>query len=75
MDKGLKLYEKRYEALEKADGLIIMTEWNAFREPDFYLIKESMKTAVIFDGRNLYDPHRMEKLGIVYYSIGRPKVN
>jgi len=72
LDKELKLFNKRYDALENADALIIMTEWNAFREPDFYLIKETMKNAVIFDGRNLYNPERMKKLEIDYYSIGRP---
>ena len=72
LDKELKLFNKRYDALENADALIIMTEWNAFREPDFYLIKETMKNAVIFDGRNLYNPERMKKLEIDYFSIGRP---
>lgn len=66
------LFEKRYDALEGADGLVIMTEWNAFREPDFYLIKETLKTPVIFDGRNLYSPARMKSLNIDYFSIGRP---
>lgn len=70
--KDLYLFEKRYDALEGADGLIIMTEWNAFREPDFYLIKETLKTPVIFDGRNLYNPARMKTLNIDYFSIGRP---
>lgn len=72
LDNGLKLFSKRYDALEDADALIIMTEWNAFREPDFYLIKETMNNAVIFDGRNLYNPERMKKLEIDYFSIGRP---
>ena len=51
-----------------------MTEWNAFREPDFYLIKEIMKKPVIFDGRNLYNPERMKKMDIDYISIGRPEI-
>ncbi len=71
----LELLDKRYDALEGADALIVMTEWNAFREPDFYLIKESLKTKVIFDGRNLYDPGRLKKLDIDYFSIGRPNGN
>jgi UDPglucose 6-dehydrogenase len=74
IDKELTLYNKRYDALEGTDALIIMTEWNAFREPDFYLIKEIMKNAVIFDGRNLYNPERMEKMEIDYISIGRPEI-
>ncbi|HGY55374.1 MAG TPA: UDP-glucose/GDP-mannose dehydrogenase family protein [Caldithrix abyssi] len=73
VDKSVFLFKKRYDALEGADALIIMTEWNAFREPDFYLIKEMLTEPVIFDGRNLYDPARMSKLGIKYFSIGRPQ--
>ncbi len=68
----VELMKKRYDALEEADGLLVMTEWNAFREPDFYLIKETLNHPVIFDGRNLYNPTRMKKLGIDYFSIGRP---
>ena len=75
LDKDLFLLDKRYDALEGADALIIMTEWNAFREPDFYLIKETLNHPVIFDGRNLYDPVRMKKLEIDYYSIGRSSLN
>jgi len=73
LNKSVFLFTKRYDALDGADGLVIMTEWNAFREPDFYLIKETLTHPVIFDGRNLYDPRRMHKLGIDYYSIGRPQ--
>ncbi len=75
VDKELFLFEKRYEALEGADALVIMTEWNAFREPDFYLIKELLKSPAVFDGRNLYTPGRMKRLGIEYFSIGRPRLN
>ena len=70
----VKLMKKRYDALENADGLLVMTEWNAFREPDFYLIKETLSHPVIFDGRNLYNSARMKKLGIDYFSIGRPQL-
>ncbi len=72
IDKGVTLFRKRYDALEGSDGLIIMTEWNEFREPDFYLIKEMLNKPVIFDGRNLYEPKRMARLGIDYFPIGRP---
>ncbi|MCK6557933.1 UDP-glucose/GDP-mannose dehydrogenase family protein [candidate division KSB1 bacterium] len=72
LNRDLFLFEKRYDALEGADALIIMTEWNAFREPDFHLIKETLKFPAVFDGRNLYDPKRMKKIGIDYFSIGRP---
>jgi UDPglucose 6-dehydrogenase len=57
--------------LENADALIIVTEWQHFRAPDFELIKQKLKQQVIFDGRNLFEPERMKKLGITYYSIGR----
>lgn len=73
--KGLTLFKKRYDALKNADALIIMTEWNEFREPDFYLIKESLNNAAIFDGRNLYNPQRMKEFGIDYFSIGRRNSN
>ena len=73
--KELNLFDKRYDALNNADGLIIMTEWNEFREPDFLYIKELLNSAVIFDGRNLYNPGRMKKMGINYFSIGRPDNN
>ena len=75
LDKNVFLFQKRYDALEGADALIIMTEWNAFREPDFYLIKETLNYPVIFDGRNLYDPRRMKRLEIDYFSIGRANLN
>lgn len=75
IDKELFLFEKRYDSLENTDGLIIMTEWNEFREPDFYLIKESLKSHVIFDGRNLYQPKRLKKIGLDYFCIGRSNAN
>ena len=61
-------------ALEGADALVVMTEWNLFRSPDFVLIKEKLKQPVIFDGRNLYNPTLLKKLGFTYYSIGRAPV-
>jgi len=72
LGKGVELFKKRYDALEGTDALLIMTEWNEFREPDFFLIKETLSSAAIFDGRNIYDPKRMKKYGIDYFSIGRP---
>ncbi len=72
LNKDVFLFPKRYDALEGADALIIMTEWNAFREPDFHLIKETLKHPVIFDGRNLYNPARMQKMNFDYFGIGRP---
>lgn len=60
-----------YECLEGADALIIVTEWNVFRYPDFEQMKQLLVEPVIFDGRNLYDPKKMVEKGFTYYSIGR----
>jgi len=60
-----------YEALEDADALILVTEWNEFRRPDFEKIKNTLKKAVIFDGRNQYDPERMYQKGIDYICVGK----
>jgi UDPglucose 6-dehydrogenase len=60
-----------YECLEGADALIIVTEWNEFRHPDFDKIRQLLKEPVIFDGRNLYTPEKMAEHGFTYYSIGR----
>ena len=62
-----------YEALEGADGMLLLTEWNEFRRPDFEKIKTIMKTPVIFDGRNQYDTKRLEEKGFEYHQIGRGK--
>lgn len=69
----LKLVGTKEAALEKADALIICTEWKNFRAPDFELLKKALKQAVIFDGRNLYEPQRMVELGFDYYAVGRGK--
>ncbi|MBU8896320.1 UDP-glucose 6-dehydrogenase [Corallococcus sp. H22C18031201] len=60
-----------YEALEGVDALFVVTEWNEFRHPDFERMKALMKSPVIFDGRNIYDPVRMRELGFTHFSIGR----
>ncbi|MDE1963581.1 MAG: UDP-glucose/GDP-mannose dehydrogenase family protein [Xanthomonadaceae bacterium] len=67
----LILCEHPYDALEGADALAIVTEWKAFRSPDFDRIRGTLRTPVIFDGRNLYDPAAVEDAGIAYYGIGR----
>ena len=67
----ISYYETNYDALAGADALIILTEWNEFRHPNFHRIKGALKQAVIFDGRNLYDPALMRALDFRYYSIGR----
>ncbi len=60
------------DALPGADALVIVTEWKEFKSPDFAHLKSGLKTPVIFDGRNLYEPEAMTELGIDYHSIGRP---
>ncbi len=65
----------QYDTLQHADALIIATEWNEFRTPDFEKISNTLKTKAIFDGRNLFDPSQMEKLGFHYESIGRRAIS
>lgn len=62
--------DSKYEALNEADALILITEWKEFRSPDFYEIKRLLKEPVIFDGRNQYDAGRVAEYGIEYYQIG-----
>ncbi|HEY0802557.1 MAG TPA: UDP-glucose/GDP-mannose dehydrogenase family protein [Steroidobacteraceae bacterium] len=70
----LTLCKSGPEALQGADALAIVTEWREFRSPDFEHIKRELRTPVIFDGRNLYDPEQMAAAGFSYYAIGRGKV-
>ena len=67
----LELCESPEQALEGADALVVMTEWNIFRSPDFGRVREHLREPVIFDGRNLYDPEVLAREGFVYYGIGR----
>ena len=62
---------KSYDALRGADALAIVTEWHEFREPDFARMRKLMRSPVIFDGRNIYQPQQMKAHGFIYYSIGR----
>ena len=80
MEEAQRIYGDRPElmlcgtkeaALRDADALVVITEWQAFRAPDFELIAERLKAPVIFDGRNLYEPARMARRGFAYYAIGR----
>lgn len=66
--------ESEYEALKDAEALLILTEWNEFRNPDFDLIKESLVNPIILDGRNIFTPEKMKECGFAYYSIGRKPV-
>jgi len=71
--EDLVLCKNSPEALAGADALTIVTEWREFRSPDFDYIKATLRTPVIFDGRNLYDPAYMARAGFSYYAIGRGK--
>jgi len=68
---NLVLCDNAYQALDGADVLAIVTEWKAFRSPDFARIRDVLKEPAIFDGRNLYDPVVVEEAGLAYYGIGR----
>jgi len=72
--EGFKLVESPLQALDEADGLIVVTEWKEFRSPPFEAMKTRLKCAVIFDGRNIYDPQTVKSYGFVYYGIGRGQV-
>jgi UDPglucose 6-dehydrogenase len=67
--------ENQYAALKNADALIIATEWNEFRTPDFQKMVSNLKNKVIFDGRNLFDKAAINELGFYYESVGRPGIN
>lgn len=67
----IRFCEASYACLEGADCLVIATEWNEFRSPDFQKIKDLLRKPVIFDGRNLYDPAKMKEMGFDYFSVGR----
>lgn len=82
MDVARGIYGKRddfvlcdsaHDTLTNADALVIVTEWNEFKTPDFNAIKQKLRNPVIFDGRNLFEPQHMAQLGITYYCIGRGK--
>ena len=69
----IKYCNTPYDCLKDAEALIVNTEWNEFRHPDFKLIGELMAEKIIFDGRNIYDPTKVQKAGFEYYGIGRGK--
>jgi UDPglucose 6-dehydrogenase len=80
MDECQRIYGQRDElmltgtaeaALKNADALVIVTEWQQFRAPDFDFIVKSLNHPVLFDGRNIFDPERLKARGVIYYSIGR----
>jgi len=67
----IEYFDNNYESLKGAEALLIVTEWNEFRRPDFDKMKSLMKRPVVFDGRNIYDPKIMKEKGFVYFGIGR----
>ncbi len=71
----IKYFKNNYDALKGAEALVIVTEWNEFRRPDFNKMKKLMKGKAIFDGRNIYNPEIMKQTGFTYYGIGRPIIN
>ena len=72
LDERVTLAASAHDAIEGADALVVVTEWNEFRFPDFGRIRKALKEPVVFDGRNVYDPRTMADLGFDYHSIGRP---
>jgi UDPglucose 6-dehydrogenase len=80
MDEARRIYGDRPDlalvdgaeaALEGADALAVVTEWQEFRSPDFELMRDALRHRVIFDGRNLYDPALVRSYGLTYHGIGR----
>jgi UDPglucose 6-dehydrogenase len=71
----ISYHRQNYEALDGADALLVVTEWNEFRRPDFERMRRRLKEPVVFDGRNLWEPSDMAELGFTYFPIGRPAVN
>ncbi len=70
-EERLTLCETPYDAVEDADALVICTEWQVFRSPDFERVKDALRQPLVFDGRNVYSPAMMHSLGFTYYGIGR----
>ena len=68
---AVSLVDDIYSATDGADALVLLTEWKAFRSPDFDKLKQQMTTAAIFDGRNIYDPSQLKEIGFEYFGIGR----
>jgi UDPglucose 6-dehydrogenase len=72
--KKIEYADTNYDALNGADALVVVTDWNEYRHPDFTRVRAALKRPIIIDGRNLYDPEQMRELGIKYLSIGRASV-
>ena len=75
-NKNIVYCDNRNDALKDVDAMVLVTEWKEFRTPDFSEIKELLKNPVIFDGRNQYNPEKLQDLGFTYYQIGiKNKIN
>jgi len=70
-DPQLELVDEPYSALEGADALLVLTEWNEFKQVDLSKLKKLLKSHLIFDGRNMYDPEKMRAEGFTYFGVGR----
>ena len=71
LDGKVEFADSNYDALKGADALVVVTDWNEYRHPDFARIRDALRKPIVVDGRNLYDPRKMESLGFTYLSIGR----
>ncbi|MGH9335234.1 MAG: UDP-glucose dehydrogenase family protein, partial [Vicinamibacteria bacterium] len=71
VDGHVKYCRKSYEACDGADALVLVTEWNEFREPDFDRIRKLLRQPVVFDGRNIYNPQTLKDFGFSYFGVGR----
>ena len=71
LDGTVEFAESNYDALKGADALVVVTDWNEYRHPDFARMRATLRRPIVVDGRNLYDPQKMESLGFTYLSIGR----
>jgi len=68
---AVEIFNDVYKMVENCDALVVVTEWNEFKQLDFEKIKNLLRTPVIYDGRNIYDPLQMKELGFNYRAIGR----
>jgi UDPglucose 6-dehydrogenase len=75
MMPAVEIFDDVYKMVEGCDALIVVTPWNEFKQLDLDKVKEIMRTPVVYDGRNMYDPPRMKELGFTYRAIGRGTPN
>ncbi len=71
LPSGIVYAQDAYEAARGADAVVVVTEWNEFRQLDLVRLAKELKGRVLFDGRNIYDPSRIKQLGFIYYGVGR----